>query len=355
MTARPRTLPVDRSATRGRRRRRAVAGLLLVAVAAAGARPGPVAEALSKRLRDDVSSARPSHVTPRGPKSVASTSESTTTTTVAPTTTTTLAPTTTTVAPTTTTVAPTATTTSPLWHADADRDVDRGDSTLFWKKESHDDSRLIMVDDPLGRFGKVYRANLTATDVNSGNNRSEFAQALLGDGSTKLKLANPGTTNIWFGWRSLFGRDVLVDPDHSNDGNYMQLKGDSSCGGPAIGMTVKEGRLTLRSELYLPGTDGVAWNGPAMSSVLDNRWHDFLLHVNFAKDSTGYLEVWLDGQAQVMTNGSTRISFPTVCPNDTYVYPKLGVYGMDEGIGAGPVHWIESPRIGTTAASAAPR
>ena len=56
-----------------------------------------------------------------------------------------------------------------------------------------------------------------------------------------------------------------------------------------------------------------------------------------------------------MTNGGYRINFPTVCPDDQQVYPKFGVYGMDEGIGAGPAHWVESPRIATTAASAVPR
>ena len=135
----------------------------------------------------------------------------------------------------------------------------------------------------------------------------------------------------------------------------MQLKGDSSCGGPAIGLTIKHGRLTLRSERYLTATDGVAWNGPSMSSLLDGRWHDFTLHVQFAKDASGYLEVWLDGVRQTMVNGATRINLPTMCPADTHVFPKLGVYGMDHGTGGGPVHWIESPRIGTSYAAVVPR
>ena len=248
-----------------------------------------------------------------------------------------------------------------LWHADADTDVDLGNATLYWQKEvaSGDETRLSIVEDPVGLYGKVYRAALSAGDIDAGDNRAEFAQALLGDGSTKLKLANDltatgATREIWFGWRSLFGGDLAVSSRSSNDGNFMQLKGDSSCGGPAIGMTVKYGRLTLRSERYLTATDGIAWNGPPMSTMLDGNWHGFLLHVKFAKDDTGYLEVTLDGVPQVMTNGANRIHFPTVCPGDSLVYPKLGVYGMDRGTGAGPVHWIESPRIGLTPASAVP-
>jgi len=50
-----------------------------------------------------------------------------------------------------------------------------------------------------------------------------------------------------------------------------------------------------------------------------------------------------------------RLYFPPVCPNDTDVDPKLGVYGMNTTIGAGPQHWIESPRIGTSYEAAMPR
>ena len=247
-----------------------------------------------------------------------------------------------------------------MWHADADADVNSSTNTRFWKKESVDPNGLSIVDDPTGRYGKVYRSHLTPGGIASGANRSEFSQALLGDGKTKLRLASdvtPGgsTQNIWFGWRSLFGGDVLVNSSHSNDGNYMQLKGDSSCGGPAVGMTIKYGRLTLRSEQYLGEYQHIAWNGPTFASLVGS-WHRFVLHVEFSKDaSVGYLEVWLDGSRQTMSNGGTRIYFPTVCPNDTYIYPKLGVYGMDSAIGVGPEHWIESPRIGTSYDAVVPR
>ena len=249
-----------------------------------------------------------------------------------------------------------------LWHADADADVDSGTTTRFWTKEvaSEDMSRLAIVDDPTGQFGKVYRARLTPSEIEGGFKRAEFSQALLGDGRTKLRLADEDAPegsprDVWFGWRSLFGSDIVADSDHPNDGNYMQLKGDSSCGGPAVGLTIKYGRLTLRSELHLEERDHAAWNGPQMSD-LAGSWHTLVLHVELSKDAAvGYLEFWFDGRQQTMSNGESRIHFPTVCPNDTYVYPKLGVYGMDSAIGAGPQHWFESPRLGTSYESVVPR
>jgi hypothetical protein len=221
-------------------------------------------------------------------------------------------------------------------------------------------SRLSIVNDPKGIYGKVYKAALLASEINADDNRAEFSEALLGDGDTELELgidssAAGSTKEIYFGWKSLFGGDVSIDEDRSNDGNYMQLKGDSSCGGPAIGLTIKYGRITLRSEQFLTQYDGAAWTGPSFASLMNGQYHSFVLHVRFSKDpSQGFLEVWLDGARQTLSNGQNRIYFPTMCPNDTYVYPKLGVYGMDVGIGAGPSHWFESPRIGTTYESVRP-
>ncbi len=249
---------------------------------------------------------------------------------------------------------------TPMWHADADVDVDAGSGTRFWNKEANNLSRLSIVNDPKGLYGRAYRAYLTPTDIASGSNRAEFSQAFLGDGTTELRLANDvtplgSTQNVWFGWRSLFGSSVVADASHSNDGNFMQLKGDSSCGGPAVGLTIKYGRLTLRSELYLTAYQNIAWNGPSMSTMVGS-WHSFVIHVQFSKlASVGYLEVWLDGTRQMMTNGQMRIYFPTLCPNDTYIYPKLGVYGMNTTIGVGPEHWFESARIGTSYEAVVPR
>lgn len=251
----------------------------------------------------------------------------------------------------------------PMWHADPEIDVASGNRTKFFRRQVTNDNfeRLVIVDDPKGIYGKVYRANLTPEDINSDVNRAEFYQALLGDSSTRLKLANDSTPkgstqDIWFGWRSLFGKDVAVSSGRSNDGNYMQLKGDSSCGGPTVGLTIKYGHLTLRSEQYLTEHRNIAWNGPQMADILDDKWHTFVLHVRFSKDaSIGYIEFWLDGERQQMVNGQDRIYFPTVCQDDTYVYPKMGVYAMDYAIGAGPVHWFDSPRIGTSYDSVVPR
>jgi hypothetical protein len=247
-----------------------------------------------------------------------------------------------------------------LWHANADTDTsaDNSTETNYWKKEVTSSiwSRLRIVNDPLGQYGKVYYANITAADIAAGNKRAEWRGAYNGSGGNadnQIKFAESQNLpqNLYMGWRSLFGPDLALN-NNENDGNFMQLKGDSSCGGPAVGITVRYNRLSIRA---IDG-DYLAWDGPLMTTLMNNQWHSFVLHVNFSKDaSTGYVELWLDGQPQTMANGQTRIYVPTVCPNDTHVFPKFGTYGMDVGKGVGPEHWVESPRIGTSYQSVVPR
>ncbi len=281
---------------------------------------------------------------------------STTSSTVGSTTTSTLPPTT------TTTVPPTTTTTVPpsggtaLWHGNADIDVDRGDQTDCMDKETPglSSDHLSIVNDPNGQYGKVYRAGLTASDINAGNNRAEWNEAFVNcNGNDEINLwgeNGPGSTDVFVGWRSLFAGDYYLG-GNDNDGNVLQWKGDSSCGGPAVGMTIRNNRLAIRT---IDG-DYQAWSGPLMSSLVDGEYHEFVLRVNFSKTSTGFVELWLDGVQQIMLNGQTRINVPTVCPNDVKVYPKWGVYGMDVGVGAGPSHYLESPRIGLSYGAVVPR
>jgi hypothetical protein len=355
MTPRPRTLPVDGPARRGRFRRRAVVGLLLVAVAAVGMRPGPVVEALSRQLRDDATSTRPDKP-PRGPKGPRSaTSDPTTTTTVAPTTTTTVAPTTTTtVAPTTTTS--TTSTTVPasgtwLWWGNADTDTAGSEgSRCMGGEEDEASSSLTIADDPAGLHGKVYRAETFGTG------RAEWANANRDcDGSTRLNLwgtNGPGSTDVYIGWRSYFDGNFGLTGS-TNDGNVLQWKGDSSCGGPAVGMTIRSNRLSLRTiDGDPPGVENL-WSDPSPFTTRMGDWTDFVMRVNFAKDSSGFIELWVDGVPQIMSDGTTRHEGPTVCAGDSRVYPKFGVYDLNSGTNAR--HWLDDPRIGLSYGAVVPR
>ena len=232
--------------------------------------------------------------------------------------------------------------TTPLWHADAD-----SNGMAAWKnqQEAYPD-RLDLVTDPEGRFGKVYQAKLVDGDrYTDGKARCELYGSVLPNG-TYFKYVEGD--DLYFGWRTRINAGIAFRSS-GNGGNLTQFKGDSSCGGPAIGLTFYDGKVSVRSELY-----GVMWYGPSVPAFA-GAWHDLVFHIKFSKSqSVGFVELWLDGVRQTFKDGSTQYRMPTMCPGDAYVYLKMGLYRSSELTGTA-YHWIESPRIGTSFASVVPR
>ena len=219
------------------------------------------------------------------------------------------------------------------------------------KEETGTGSLLSIATDPQGLYGKVYKAVVFGDGT-----RAEWNEAYRDcDGNNEINLwgANgPGTTDVYIGWRSLFTGNFALTGS-TNDGNVLQWKGDSSCGGPAVGMTISNNRLSLRTiDGDPPGVEGL-WNDPVLFEDRVDQWTNFVMRVNFSKTDTGFIELWINGQMQIMSDGTTRHEGPTVCPNDTKVYPKWGVYSMASG--SSPIHWLESPRIGTSFGAVVPQ
>jgi hypothetical protein len=50
------------------------------------------------------------------------------------------------------------------------------------------------------------------------------------------------------------------------------------------------------------------WVGPA----LDGKWHTVILHVHFATDNTGFVQIWYDGTQQKFTDGTTQLNYITL-------------------------------------------
>jgi hypothetical protein len=51
------------------------------------------------------------------------------------------------------------------------------------------------------------------------------------------------------------------------------------------------------------------WNSPNWTP---GTWNNFVLHVNFATDNTGYVQVYYNGQLQTLANGSTTVNEATL-------------------------------------------
>jgi hypothetical protein len=264
-------------------------------------------------------------------------------------------PTTTTTEPPTTTTVPPTTTTAPAgtlyWHGNADTDVDYGtDKTACMDKELQGTSpSLTIVDDPAGLHGKVYRASVT------GDGRAEWNESYANcSGANPVDLwgpTSPPGDEVYIGWRSYYAGSYGLTGS-SNDGNVLQWKG-RQCAGPAVGGTLNDYRMSLRTlDGDPPGGEGY-WMDPVSFGNRMGEWHDYVMRVNFSTTSAGFIELWVDGEPQVFSDGTTRHEGPTVggC-GETRIYPKWGVYSFPSN--SAPVHYLEDPKIGSTYAVVAP-
>lgn len=227
-----------------------------------------------------------------------------------------------------------------IWTADAGT---RGMSA--WKSVQAPPNSVFIDSDPY--YGSVYRVESRPGETwTDGKARSEMYGSKLTNGTTYDYHEGD---DLWYGWRSRVNTGMVAPTSGSTNVNLLQLKGDSDCGGPAVGLTFQTGSLRLRSELY-----GVIWNGPAAASFA-GPWHTFVLHVRYSKShANGLVELWYDGVRQQLAGGSGSYQVATMCPNDTRVYIKMGVY-RSTTIPGTTIHWISTPRIGSSYGAVVPR
>ena len=224
--------------------------------------------------------------------------------------------------------------------------------------------RLSVVTDPT--YGKVYQAAMKAGDDYRGKSRAEFANPALDNGEDFYIYHGD---EYYIGFRSKLseGLDSLGDGD-SNSGNLMQLKGKLSCGGPALGLTIKNGRLTLRRETddnadididahLLGNREGVFWTGPRIDDI-DGQWFELVFHINFNVDpDIGFVELWFNGQKQQIGNNG-KLHGKTMCfdSSEERVEVKLGLYRNERyNKSTFDYHWINDPRVGTSYNAVDPR
>jgi Polysaccharide lyase len=132
----------------------------------------------------------------------------------------------------------------------------------------------------------------------------------------------------------------------------MEIYGQPYAGVSPIAMYVNGNRLTLDEQPTLIWT--------ASSNITKNAWEDVVLHVNFSTDPlAGYVELWLNGVRQTLSNGSTRYYEATLKPFDNWdgVHPNR-LY-LDQYRGPSPAMgtvtlYHAAAKVATTYAQAAP-
>ncbi|WP_158607869.1 polysaccharide lyase [Nocardia panacis] len=103
-----------------------------------------------------------------------------------------------------------------------------------------------------------------------------------------------------------------------------------------------------------PGPTYTPWSAP----IVPDEWTDIRLHVKWsAKDSVGFVELWIDGTPQTFTAapcaGRTRCAVRTLMPDGGGVYFKQGYY-RDPKISRPGIVYHDGFSAATTAGALAP-
>jgi hypothetical protein len=135
----------------------------------------------------------------------------------------------------------------------------------------------------------------------------------------KVTGENAGTES-WWGWSTYFGDDFNANPNTFWN-IFTQWHHNGCCGQANAHFEVDTTTSTWGIQLRTFG--GSANENERTFRLADfqrNVWYDFVFHVRWAADGTGFVEVWLNGERVLpLTNTPTIYSGQTV-------YVKQGFY-----------------------------
>jgi hypothetical protein len=150
-----------------------------------------------------------------------------------------------------------------------------------------------------------------------------------------IPSSTPSTKGWWFQVAELYGAPyggsppigIFVDAD-STGKNHLSLRRDATHNHDQV------------------------WLGP----LLDGLWHTVILHVRFATDNSGFVQIWYDGVPQHFNNGATQLNYITLEPGINWDGSRpnfLNINSYREG-GAFPgliTIYHGTPAVGDTFAS----
>jgi hypothetical protein len=192
-------------------------------------------------------------------------------------------------------------------------DYETGSLSQWNANQKVADDRISVISDTVrqGRFAARF-------EVRNGDNPIGFGDRAEVQTSTGEREGQ----ERWYGWSTLFA------PDYPSSSAWQVISQwhANADGSPPLAFFAQGDELKLVAHRFsAPGVpiDIVdIWKGPLRRGV----WQDLKLHVLWSgSDSTGFVELWVDGVPQVLDNGSTRRNIRTLYPG-VGAYFKQGLY-----------------------------
>ncbi|MBS1878062.1 MAG: heparin lyase I family protein [Actinobacteria bacterium] len=167
------------------------------------------------------------------------------------------------------------------------------------------------------------RVTLLSTDPFRGQNAARF-EVREGDvepdtGSSRAEVTGPTFDE----GQDIYVRDAIRIPAGNTFSAPWQLIDQLHekpwTGSPGIAVFLDaERRISISNGTGSP----FYWQGPRLEL---ERWYELIYRDNLSQDPTqGFVEVWLNGHPQTLTNGATRMYGRTIETPETYL--KAGIY-----------------------------
>jgi hypothetical protein len=225
----------------------------------------------------------------------------------------------------------------PLWSGD----FETGGFGQYDVVQEASEERIALVS--AARKGR-YAARFTANDGDLQGGSNPRAQL------SSRPLHFPGQEH-YIGWSTYFPADFPAIRGEGAFFVFFYFNGEPFSGSPPIGFNVDgDGRIALhRNQQY--GFDRL-WSMP----LPRGRWIDFVAHVKWSKSaSDGFVELWVDGVPQSLTNGQRRVHMQTVMSDQDAGLKTIVTNYRRQGTIPGAVTvYHDEVKVGTSYDSVAP-
>lgn len=170
-----------------------------------------------------------------------------------------------------------------------------------------------------GLYGARFELRRTDGDV-AGTKRVE------------AKTSFPFTQDMWFNLNYLFPASYLPEYSREIIAQWHDLpdKGEP-WQAPSLSIWVSNNRLYLTNRWQFAKIGNNVFDGEKqydLGAIKLDRWTNIVVHVHWALDASGRIELWRDGVQQVYQEGPNQYN------DDLYPYLKFGIYKY---------HWKTNP------------
>ena len=197
--------------------------------------------------------------------------------------------------------------------------IDPNYSSEWWQAFAYDDS--FQVEETIKRAGNFSgRFEINSSDPKqSGGIRAEMTQRLDLLGQER-----------WYGFSQYFPASYVFDstPELAGQWHDQPDEGESASRTPSNFIMIRNNRFIW----YLSwDADAITYNNSPdrfmeidLGPVPKDQWIDWVVHIKFAYDNTGILEVWKNGEKVIDRHNQPNSYNDTKLP-----YFKLGIYKWD--------------------------